>query len=120
VKHPEKKVENVEEPLVKNSKQGKHLDFNFLIRYKNAQEARESIDEDKCWQKGNKTESGSVTKQVYKCKFNKSSGCEAKCYLLYHDDDSVTLDSIYALFQKPKQIHAYFQRLITILSIKKF
>jgi hypothetical protein len=73
------------------------------------------------------------TKQVYKCKFNKSSGCEAKCYLLYHDDDDgvshyhsiiehnehisdnshgITskykdaIDSIYALFQKPKQIKA--------------
>jgi hypothetical protein len=76
VKHPEKIVENVAEPLVKNSKRGKNLDFNFLIRYINAQEARESIDEDKCWKKGNKTESGNGTKQVYKCKFNKSSGCE--------------------------------------------
>jgi hypothetical protein len=133
VKHPEKIVENVEETLVKNNKRGKNLDFNFLIRYKNAQEARESIDEDKCWKKGNKTESGIGTKQVYKCIFNKSSGCEAKCYLLYHDDDDgvshyhsifehnehisdnshgITskykdaIDSIYALFQKPKQIKA--------------
>jgi hypothetical protein len=86
---------------------------------------------EKCWRKGNKKETRDGDKQFYKCKFIKSSGCSAKCFLLYHnDEDGVShyktennhndhicenkhgimskyteaIDSIYEVFHKPKEI----------------
>jgi hypothetical protein len=110
---------------------GKNDDYDFVSKYSNAEEALEALASEKCWRKGNKKETRDGDKQFYKCKFIKSSGCSAKCFLLYHnDEDGVShyktennhndhicenkhgimskyteaIDSIYEVFHKPKEI----------------
>ena len=65
---------------------GKNDDYDFVSKYSNA-EALKALASEKCQSKGNKKETRDEHKQFYKCKFIKSRGCSAKCFLLYHNDE---------------------------------
>jgi hypothetical protein len=117
--------------MKKNGTRGQNYNFDFVSKYPNVEEALNVMVNEKVWTKGNKKETKDGVKQFYNCKFMKTSRCEAKCFSLYHnDDDGVShhqteqrhsnyikdskhgiigkyieaIDSIYEIFQKPKEI----------------
>jgi hypothetical protein len=62
-------------------------DYDLVSKYSNAEEALKAFASEEFWRKGNKKETRDGDKQFYKCKFIKSIGCSAKCFLLYHNDE---------------------------------
>ena len=119
------------EGVNKVSTRGKNNDYDFVSKYDSAEAAQKVIETEKNWKKGNKKETTRGVKQFFNCKYDKSCDCQAKCVLLYHDDEdgvshyksvnehndhisekthgiigkyAETIDLIYDLFQKPKEI----------------
>jgi hypothetical protein len=129
VESSKKKKSHVKE-MKKNGTRGQNYNYDFVSKYPNVEEALNVLVKEKVWTKGNKKETKDGVKQFYNCKFMKTCCCEAKCYLLYHNDDDgvshyqteqrhnnrlkeskhgivgkyiVPIDSIYEMFQKPKE-----------------
>jgi len=113
-------------------KRVKNQAYNLKTKHEKPEQALKAINEEKLWIIGpRKITKNEGVKQNYLCKFHKIANCEAKCYLLYHDDsDSVSefksehlhnnhvkqsehgiseifktaIDSIYDIYKKPSQV----------------
>ena len=82
-----KVVNSILETVKKLTKRGKNSAYNFTAKFDKIEDALNTVIDEKLWIKGTKKETMSEGfRQNYLCTFHKSAKCEAKCYLLYHND----------------------------------
>jgi hypothetical protein len=127
-----KVVNSIVEKVKKLTKRGKNAAYNFTAKFDKIEDALNTVIDEKLWIKGTKKETISEgLRQNYLCTFHKSAKCEAKCYLLYHNDSGCVslfnsehqhndhiklsdhgitehfkqaIDNIYEVYKKPAQI----------------